>query len=279
MDVDDLFNVAGNEGFQCWFGPLQALQAEVLPFSPGPPSNNSSPPADNTPPISWHHHPVLDGKFHLPHHILQSSLILFFSGTPCDEEGIYLPCNNAGSFPPPPPQHADNTPDDWTPYQDRVKFEMAEFLYCKAEMSATNIDTLLDLWGATLYQSCGSPPFSNHSDLYDTINSTLLGSVPWQNFFIVYQGMQPQGEGVVVPEWMTSSYEVWFHDPHVLIKNILANPDYNDHIDYAPIQEFGSMGSHQYHNFMSGDWAWEQAVHIYVSVDLLSISLIYIRMK
>jgi len=146
-------------------------------------------------------------------------------------------------------------------------------------MSATNIDTLLDLWGATLYQSGGSPPFANHSDLYDTIDSTLLGGVPWENFSIVYQGAQPQGEGVEVPEWMTSSYEVWFRDPHVLIKNILANPDYKDHVDYAPVQEFGSTGRRQYHNFMSGDWAWKQAVRIYVPADLLSFSLIYCRTK
>lgn len=208
-----------------------------------------------------------------------SPFIYILSGTPCDEDGIYLPSDDAGSFPLPPPRHADNTFGDWTPYRNRVEFETAELLYCKTEMSATNIDTLLDLWGATLYQSGGSPPFANHSDLYNTIDSTLLGGVPWQNFSIVYQGTRPQGEGVVVPEWMTSSYEVWFRDPHVLIKNILANPDYNDHVDYAPIREFGSSGSRQYHNFMSGDWAWKQAVRIYVSVDLLSISLIYFRTK
>jgi len=80
----------------------------------------------------------------------------FFSSTPCDKEGIYLPCDYAGSFPPPPPQHADDTSDNWTLYWNHVEFKMAEFLYCKAEMSAANIDTLLDLWGATLYQSGGS---------------------------------------------------------------------------------------------------------------------------
>jgi hypothetical protein len=70
MNVSDLLNIAGDEGFQWRFSPSQALQAEGPPFSQELPSNNGSlPPADNTPLISWHHHPVLDGKFHPPHHI------------------------------------------------------------------------------------------------------------------------------------------------------------------------------------------------------------------
>lgn len=63
MDVDDLFDVPEDEDPQWRFSPLQALQGEGPP-SPGPLSNNGSPPS--TPPISWHHHPFLDGKFHPP---------------------------------------------------------------------------------------------------------------------------------------------------------------------------------------------------------------------
>ena len=119
----------------------------------------------------------------------------------------------------------------------------------------------MDLWGATLLPHDGSPPFANHSDLYQTIDSTTLGGAPWQNFAITYQGELPE---VSVPDWMSSSYEVWFRDPHVLIKDIVANPDYKGHVDYMPTQEFGTTGDRQYQNFMSGDWAWEQAVRIFV---------------
>jgi len=67
MDVDDLFHVPEDEDPQWRFSPLHALQGEDPPRSPGPLSNNGSPPtADKTPPISWHHHPFLDGKFHPP---------------------------------------------------------------------------------------------------------------------------------------------------------------------------------------------------------------------
>ena len=46
-----------------------------------------------------------------------------------------------------------------------------------------------------------------------------------------------------VPDWMLAEYEVWFRDPHVLVKNMLANPDYKGQINYAPLQEFYDSGS------------------------------------
>ena len=66
-------------------------------------------------------------------------------GQPCSEDGVDLPLNT-----PPPPRHKDHDSDDWTPYEDRIEFETAQFLYCRTQMSASNIDTLLDLWASTL---------------------------------------------------------------------------------------------------------------------------------
>ena len=72
--------------------------------------------------------------------------------------------------------------DDWMPYKNHVKFETAEFLYCKTQMSADNIDTLTSLWAATLLPHDDTPPFADHNDLYETIDSTPIGDVPWQSF-------------------------------------------------------------------------------------------------
>ena len=63
-----------------------------------------------------------------------------------------------------------------------------------------------------------------------------------------------------LPEWMTSEYDVWFCDPHTIIKDMINNPDYNHHVDVAPVRVFNSNGIQVYQNFMSGDWAWEEAV-------------------
>ncbi|KAG2148684.1 uncharacterized protein EDB93DRAFT_1240462 [Suillus bovinus] len=48
--------------------------------------------------------------------------------------------------------------------------------------SAKQIDTLLDLWAASLIKHNDAPPFTGHRDLYDTIDATPLGDVPWKIF-------------------------------------------------------------------------------------------------
>lgn len=115
----------------------------------------------------------------------------------------------------------------------------------------------MDLWAATLLKYGDAPPFANSSDLYNTIDSTPLGDVPWQHFSLRYNGDLPDG---TIPEWMTSDYEVWFRDPHLIIKNMIGNPDYEGSVDTTPVQVFENGDHREYRNFMSGDWAWEEAV-------------------
>lgn len=124
-------------------------------------------------------------------------------------------------------------------------------------MAASNINTLCDLWAATLLKHYDTPPFASCSDLYNTIDSTPLGDVPWQSFSLTYQGELP---GDTTPSWMTSEYDVWFRDPHTIVQNMIRNPDYNHYFDTAPVRVFDHDGSRKYQNFMSGDWAWEEAV-------------------
>ena len=59
---------------------------------------------------------------------------------------------------------------------------------------------------------------------------------------------------------MDAEYEVWFCNPHILIHNILSNPDFDGELDYVPIQEYDMQGDYQFKNFMLGDWAWKQVV-------------------
>ena len=156
-------------------------------------------------------------------------------GQPCSEDSANLPLNT-----PSPPWHTNLQPDDWTPYRDQIKFETAQFIYCQTQMLVPNINKLLDLWASTLLKHNEPPPFANHLDLYNTIDSTPLGNVAWQSFSIRYNGDVPEG---TVPQWMTSEYDVWFCDPHTIIKNMIDSLDYNHHIDVAPLQIFNSNGT------------------------------------
>lgn len=160
---------------------------------------------------------------------------------------------------PPPPHEGDLGPDDWTPYNDRVGFELADFLYTREQMSGSNIDHLLMLWAASQAAHDDVSPFTNHSEMYKMIDSTPLGDVQWDNFSCQYNGELPEND---VPSWMTAKYEVWFRNPRELVKNLVLNPDFDGEFDYAPLQEYDQDNNHRFQNFMSGNWAWKQGVSL-----------------
>ncbi|KAG1887392.1 hypothetical protein F4604DRAFT_1877785 [Suillus subluteus] len=102
--------------------------------------------------------------------------------------------------------------------------------------------------------------FTDHHDIYRTINNTPLGDVKWRSFLVKYTGDIPN-EGPI--PWMTKSYDVWFHDPHQVVQNMLANPDYAAEVDLRPYRKFATeMDEPQWQDFMSGDWAWNQVDQI-----------------
>lgn len=122
-------------------------------------------------------------------------------------------------------------------------------------MPGTHIDDLLHLWAASMREG-DDPPFANHGDLYDTIDAIPHGGVPWSCFSIRFAGDVPEEEP---PPWMVADYDVWYCDPRAVIQNQLANPDFKGEIDIAPLQEFKAGGERVWSNFMSGNWAWQQA--------------------
>ncbi|KAF7971987.1 hypothetical protein HWV62_19335 [Athelia sp. TMB] len=152
------------------------------------------------------------------------------NGALCDKDGNFLDART-----PPPPRH-DPQPTDWGSYESRAHFELAEFLYKDAQMSAGNIDKLFKIWQNHSDNTGGEAPFTNHKDLYATIDATTVGEVPWQSFKLKYCGPLPD-EGAEVPAWMLDEHEVWFRDPHQLLRNLLANTDFDGEFDYAPFQD------------------------------------------
>ena len=114
-------------------------------------------------------------------------------------------------------------------------------------MSSEHIDTLFNIWATFLNPHHDKePPFNNHTELYNTIDSTPLGDVT-------------EGER---PAWMDAEYEVWYCNPKQLIKTMLACPDFANKFNYSPFQEYNADGNHHFQNLMSGNWAWKQVVCI-----------------
>ena len=183
------------------------------------------------------------------------------SGLKCDVNGDFIDPNT----PPPPRNESPST--DWFPYESRTAFETARFLFTRNQMSASHIDTLLDLWAATLIKHNDAPPFATHDDLYSTIDATPLGDVPWESFSMTYTGDKPAED---VPPWMDSTYDVWFRDPRLLVQNLLSNPDFDGEMEYVPYRDYMEENNRCWKNFFSGDWAWNQAVRfVYYLLEFL----------
>ena len=173
------------------------------------------------------------------------------SGTPCDIHGHDLPPNT------PPPRQPPRRADDYYPFEDRVQFELADFFFRKEEMSATKLDELMQLWAARSHPG-DEPPFADHADMYNAIDAIPVGEVRWKCFSVSYGGPRPEsGE---VPPWMDAEYLVWFRCPREIARNQLRNPEFASGMDWAPKRVFDSRGRREYRDFMSGNWAWRQAV-------------------
>jgi len=173
------------------------------------------------------------------------------AGQPCGRDGNPLSDSRLPSD--------SRSPDDWTPFENSSAFELAEFFFKDTQISATKIDRGLHIISELLAVHGGQPPFLDHKDVYATIDAIPIGGAPWQSSTFTYDGPKPPAD---IPKWMEAEYTIWFRDPHKLLLEMLKHPDFINSIDYMPYRQYDENGNRQYENFMSGDWAWKQAVRI-----------------
>lgn len=130
-------------------------------------------------------------------------------------------------------------------------------MFFKNKFSAGKIDDILRLWSESLDRYGDEPPFQDHQEMYNTIDAIRLGSIPWESFSFTYSDPDITPDS---PKWMTVDYTIWYRDPRQLFLNMLQNPDFVNAFDYIPFREYDEDGNRRYETFMSGDWAWKQAV-------------------
>ncbi|KAI0669172.1 hypothetical protein C8Q78DRAFT_1070790 [Trametes maxima] len=216
--------------------------SELAP-SPMDPATSASRGTDNHPDGS-NPEPTMTAPPRVEYHPL-------LNGRPCDRDGNFLPPNT-------PPSPLPSTQEDTQghgPFDSRTQFEIADFLYRRAQMSGSKIDELMELWACTLPEG-QDPPFASHEHLYATLDAIKQGDVPWQTFSVSYNGPVPEG---AMPSWMVREYDVWFRDPRLILREQYSNPDFANDIDWAPKRLILPSGKRQYRDFMSGDWAWNEA--------------------
>ncbi|EDR03732.1 uncharacterized protein LACBIDRAFT_306911 [Laccaria bicolor S238N-H82] len=178
---------------------------------------------------------------------------LHLTGVPCDSEGNPLPPGT-----PPLPRTAAQ-PTDWSPFESEIQFQTVDFLYRRVEMSAGNIDELLEIWALDKMKSDQLGPFTSYEHMYSSINAIQLGDAPWKCFTVSYtRDVQPSD-----PSWKSAEYGVWFQDPEVIMTQMLDNLEFNGHFDYAPYVGLDRSGKWRWSDFMSGNYAWRHSDKIY----------------
>ncbi|KIM50535.1 hypothetical protein SCLCIDRAFT_34192 [Scleroderma citrinum Foug A] len=172
----------------------------------------------------------------------------------CDSQGHFLP--DDASL----PHRVQGSPDDWAPYRNRLEFKLAKFLFKCAEMLANQIDTLLEIWAASLLELGGNPLFTNHTDLYHVIDS-MSDEPDEQDEVIELAGQDGQdGQDESEAPWMFNVYDVWYQDPRQVIHNLLGCTDIKDEMDFIPYREFNATNNERHwEDFMLGYWAWDEA--------------------
>lgn len=110
---------------------------------------------------------------------------------------------------------------------------------------------------AAYYGKEKPPPFVNHQDLQNAIDSIPMGEVPWETFSISYEGPKPAGN---IPPWMEQEYTFWYRCPRQLLINQLSDRSFAKEMDWASKRVYRRGLKREYKDFMSGDWAWQEAV-------------------
>ena len=128
-------------------------------------------------------------------------------------------------------------------------------------MPEHQIDDLLQIWARTLPPEA-DPLFTSARNLYSTLDAIDLSEARWQSFSLSYN--PKDGDSVNAP-WKSNEYDVWYRDPLDVLKGQLSNRDFANEMDFAPkIVIDQEKRTRRYQDFMSGEWAWEQAVCIRV---------------
>ncbi|KAI6009054.1 hypothetical protein EDC04DRAFT_2581765, partial [Pisolithus marmoratus] len=170
-------------------------------------------------------------------------------GTPCDVDGNYLPPKT-----PPPPLPQPVNPQDaqpWHPFTSQGHFELADFLFCREQMSGGNINDLMHIWAAL--DEKGKPPFNSHSHLYQTIDD-----ISQENSWDCLEMHHVEANNPNAAPWKQSTYQICLHDAGKLVEQQLSNPGLKEFIDYSPQLVFGENHQRAWSNFMTGNWAWNQ---------------------
>ena len=78
-----------------------------------------------------------------------------------------------------------------------------------------------------------------------------------------------EGEEADDTPWKLKSYDIWYRDPREILKGQLSNHDFAGEIDFAAKKVIDvKMKICRFQDFMSGEWAWNQSVCTFLSLNV-----------
>ena len=204
------------------------------------------------PKSKYRRHPHLTGVlFYLFCNIPTLRSHPLFLARPCDVHGNFLPPHA------PPPLRPDDI--DWHPFPDRPSFEFAEWSFEEAPLSKEALRRLFRILAAK-HTVDGLPDYDpiykTQQDILDTIDAITYGEVSWRTLAIRYRGPLTADS----PLWKRHVYLVHTRDALRVVENLVSSSELDGKFDYVPYEEFTGLNCRRVSDFMSGRWAFKQAV-------------------
>ncbi|TBU40371.1 hypothetical protein BD309DRAFT_993112 [Dichomitus squalens] len=170
------------------------------------------------------------------------------------------PCNAQGDFLPPgaPPAPKEGA-QDFGPFCDRPSFEFAELVFEKMQVSKADLNQLLHILAAkNVVDGHANHPaiFENADELLETIDAIPFGDTVWRAYKVRYTGAM----GPDSPSWMRKTYVIYLRNSLVVAEQLAASEDFDGKFDTRPVAEYNADGDRVYCNFMSGQWAHNEAI-------------------
>ena len=174
---------------------------------------------------------------------------------------LALPTNKHGKLvskyaEPEPWTSVDAMPENpWYPFEGWLWFDFAYHHFVCVQASENTINVNLDLLKAAVTKGNGDLkfPWLSAKKMYKTIDQIQVqaGLAPFHSYHFQYRGpMLPSP-----PKWMTQTYELYAHDPRLVLQQQLATPEFADQFTPVPYHRFKENGDQIFSNLMSGDWA------------------------
>ncbi|THH04141.1 hypothetical protein EW145_g5737 [Phellinidium pouzarii] len=180
-------------------------------------------------------------------HFVQSFPEDYFAGAPIDDQ------KHQTTFERLQDMSSTNGNGRCGPFADRAEWDLAKWIV--KNIGHGQADELLAL---DVLRSRSHPSFHNSRSLYQKIDG-LPGTQGWNCQVITVAGDFSNPDGSPASE----EYELWSRDAFEIVRDLLGNPAFKDHMAYAPERIYcDNQGkSRRYDEVWTGDWWWNIQVY------------------